>query len=58
MSCTQHPRVIGCRFCPTCRQVYDPDELRQVGSNMLPRFIGRASLALEKFWHTGDPNDA
>lgn len=45
-------------FCPVCDKVYDPSELRSVSDRIQPRFIGRGSLALDKFWHTGDPNDA
>jgi len=56
--CTQHPPVQGRRFCPTCGKVFDPAELQLVGRNVQPRFIGHSSLALEKFWHTGNPKDA
>jgi hypothetical protein len=48
--------VSGHRFCPICGKVYDPAELRRI--RIEPRFIGESSLALEKFWHTGDPRDA
>jgi hypothetical protein len=56
--CSIHEPVRGHRFCPTCGKVYDLDDLRRVGRNVQPRFIGHSSLALEKFWHTGNPRDA
>lgn len=43
-------------FCPGCGKC-DPAQLKSV---KLQGFTGAASLspAVEKFWRTGDPNDA
>jgi hypothetical protein len=57
VSCTCDGPRERTMFCPTCGYVYDKRELRTVADRVQPRFIGRHSFALEKFWHTGDPND-